>query len=164
MYYFICLFHSCFHEKIQKNVSLNFWMSLSSSNLTNTLKQWILLTFLKIQIVYFICMKQIFNCVYQQDKCKAFVKSGMFTRLPQNLLSQPSPLSKIVFQAQSYFSLHSGWSLAWDHFRGNIDDPCGVIANFCGVIADSCGVVAIPEVIGGCRCSNANLCTTHYTS
>ena len=41
-------------------------------------------------------------------------------------------------------SLHSGWSLAWDHFPGDITDPCCVIANFCGVIADSSSVVAIP--------------------
>ena len=52
-----------------------------------------------------------------------------------------SPL-EIVFQEQSYSSLHSRWSLAWDHFRGNIDDPCGVIADFCRVIADFCGVIA----------------------
>ena len=35
---------------------------------------------------------------------------------------------EFVFQEQSYSSLHSGWSLAWDHFRGDINDPCGVIA------------------------------------
>ena len=59
---------------------------------------------------------------------------------------------EFVFQEQSYPSLHSGQSLAWDHFRGDINDPCGGIANFCGVIADPCGViddpcgvVAIPE-------------------
>ena len=44
--------------------------------------------------------------------------------------------SDIVFQEQSYSSLHSGRSLAWDHFRGDIDDPCSVIANFCVVITD----------------------------
>ena len=73
-----------------------------------------------------------------------------------------SPL-EFFFQEQSYSSLHSGWSLAWDHVRGDIDDPCGaiadfcrviaefcrVIANFCGVIADFCGVIAIPEAIDG---------------
>ena len=32
---------------------------------------------------------------------------------------------EFVFQEQSYSSLHSGQSLAWDHVR---DDPCGVIA------------------------------------
>ena len=31
---------------------------------------------------------------------------------------------EFVFQEQSYSSLHSGRSLACDHFRGNIDDPC----------------------------------------
>ena len=45
----------------------------------------------------------------------------------------------------------SGRSLAWDHFRGDIDDPCGAIADFCGVIADPCCVVALPEAIGGPR-------------
>ena len=80
-----------------------------------------------------------------------------------------SPL-EFVFQEQSYSSLHSGRSLAWDHVCGDIDDPCGVIADFCGAIADFCGaiadfcgviadfcgviadpfgVVAIPEAIGG---------------
>ena len=34
--------------------------------------------------------------------------------------------------------------LAWDHCRGDIDDPCGVIADFCWVIADPCSVVAGP--------------------
>ena len=52
-------------------------------------------------------------------------------------------------QEQSYSSLHSGRSLAWDHVHGDIDNPCGAIADFCGVIADPCGVAAIPEVIGG---------------
>ena len=73
-----------------------------------------------------------------------------------------TPPLEFVFQEQNYSCLHSGQSLAWDHFRGDIDDPCGVIANFCGVmtdpcgviadpcgvIADPCGVVAIPEVTG----------------
>ena len=49
----------------------------------------------------------------------------------------------------AYSSLHSGWSIAGDHVRGDIDDPCTVIADFRGVIADPCGVVAIPEAIGG---------------
>ena len=68
------------------------------------------------------------------------------------------PPSKIVFQEQSYSSLHSERSLAWDHFRSEIDDPSGVIADFCGVIADFCrviddpwGIVTIPEEIGGRR-------------
>ena len=56
---------------------------------------------------------------------------------------------EFFFQEQSYSSLHSGRSLAWDHVHGDIDDPCGAIADFCGVIADLCGVVAIHEVIGG---------------
>ena len=69
---------------------------------------------------------------------------------------------EFLFQEQSYSSLHSGRSLACDHFRGDIDDHCGVIADFCGVIADFCGVIAdfcgviddpcgvgaIPEAIG----------------
>ena len=54
---------------------------------------------------------------------------------------------EFVFQEQSYSSLHSGRSLAWDHVHGNIDDPCGAIANFCGVIANLCSVVAIPEAV-----------------
>ena len=43
---------------------------------------------------------------------------------------------EIVFQEQSYSCFHSGRSLAWDHFRGDIDDRCGIIADFCGVIAN----------------------------
>ena len=68
---------------------------------------------------------------------------------------------EFFFKEQSYSSLHSGRSLAWDHVRGDIDDPCGAIANFCGVIADFCGVIAdfcgviaIPEAIGDAdRCA-----------
>ena len=67
---------------------------------------------------------------------------------------------EFVFQEQSYSSLHSGLSLAWDHVRGDIDDPCGIIANFCGVIAEPCGVVAIPEAIGSRRCDDADRCAT----
>ena len=59
------------------------------------------------------------------------------------------PPLEFFFQEQSYSSLHSGRSLAWDHVCGDIDNPCGAIANFCVVIADPCGVVAIPEAIGG---------------
>ena len=54
---------------------------------------------------------------------------------------------EFVFPEQSYSSLHSRQSLAWDHIRGNLNDPCGVIADFGGVIADPCGVVAIPEAM-----------------
>ena len=56
----------------------------------------------------------------------------------------PETCSEIVFQEQSYSSLHSGRSLAWDYFRGDIDNPGGIIADFCGVIADPCGVNADP--------------------
>ena len=66
------------------------------------------------------------------------------------------------FQEQSYSSLRSGQSLAWDHVRGDIDDPsgaiadfCGVIADFCGVSADPCGVVAIPDSIGSSAVADA---------
>ena len=55
-----------------------------------------------------------------------------------------APPLEFFFQEQSYSSLHSGWSLAWDHVRGDIDDPCGAITDFCGVIADPCGGVTIP--------------------
>ena len=76
-----------------------------------------------------------------------------------------SPL-EFVFQEQSYSSLHSGRSLAWNHVRADIDDPCGVIADFCeviddpcSVITDPCCVVAITEVIGGHRslCDSLNI-------
>ena len=51
---------------------------------------------------------------------------------------------EIVFQEQSYSSLHSGRSLAWDHFCGDIADSYGVIPNFCSIIADPCSVIADP--------------------
>ena len=57
-----------------------------------------------------------------------------------------NPLSaplKFFFEEQSYSSLHSGRSLAWDHVRGDIDDSCGAIADFCGVVTDPCGAFAI---------------------
>ena len=53
---------------------------------------------------------------------------------PFNFQLFGTPL-EIVFHERSYSSLHSGWTLAWDHF--------------CGDIADSCGVVVIPEAISG---------------
>ena len=58
----------------------------------------------------------------------------------------PTPL-EFFLQEQSYSSLHSGQSLAWDHVRGDIDDPCSAIADYCGVIADPGGVIAIPEAL-----------------
>ena len=51
---------------------------------------------------------------------------------------------EFFFQEQSYSSLNSGRSLAWDHVCGDIDDLCGAIADFCGVIAEFCGVIADP--------------------
>ena len=60
---------------------------------------------------------------------------------------------EIVFQEQSYSSLHSGLSLAWDHFCGDIDDHCGIIADFCGVINDFCGVIADPCSVIADPCS-----------
>ena len=78
---------------------------------------------------------------------------------------------QIVFREQSYSSLHSGWSLARDHFRSYISDPCGVIFNFWGVVAYPCAVIAIHEVISGSAVADAeigdsagaeaNRCATH---
>ena len=59
---------------------------------------------------------------------------------------------------------HSGWSFAWDHFCGVIDDPCDIIADFCVVNAYPCDVVAIPEAIGGRAVGDADSCGTHSTS
>ena len=70
---------------------------------------------------------------------------------------------EFFFQEQSYSSLHSGRSLAWDHVRGDTDDPCGAIADFCGVVADFCAVFADPcgaVTIGGRRCDDAVRCAT----
>ena len=83
--------------------------------------------------------------------------------VPQNLDNRKDvwtvPL-EFVFQEQSYSSLHSGRSLAWDHFRSNSANPWGVIANFCGVTADHCGVVAIPKAISGHTVGAADRCVT----
>ena len=54
------------------------------------------------------------------------------------------PPLEIVFQEQSYSSLHSGWSFAWDHFPGVIANPCGIIGDPCSTISDYCGVIADP--------------------
>ena len=64
--------------------------------------------------------------------------------------------SEIVFHYQSYSSLHSGRSLAWDHFCGNNDDPCGVIVDFCVLSAISVELSPIPEAIGV-----TDRCVTH---
>ena len=37
------------------------------------------------------------------------------------------PPLEFFFQEQSYSRLHSGRSLAWDHVRGVIADPCGIV-------------------------------------
>ena len=66
---------------------------------------------------------QDFYCSLQRDQSR-------------DVTSRLAPL-EFVFQKQSYSSLHSGRSLAWDHVRGDIADPCGVFA--------------IPEAIGGRR-------------
>ena len=64
------------------------------------------------------------------------------------MIMPQTPL-EFVFQEQSYSSLQSRQSLAWDHVRDYIDDHCGAIADFCGVIANPWGIVAIPEAISG---------------
>ena len=58
-----------------------------------------------------------------------------------NIASRQLAPLEFFLQEQSYSSLHSGRSLAWDHVRGDTDDPCGAIADFCGVVADPCGAV-----------------------
>ena len=65
-----------------------------------------------------------------------------FNHQKKKIICTHSPL-EFFFQEQSYSSLHSGRSLAWDHVRGDIDDSCGAIADFCGVVADPCGAYAI---------------------
>ena len=80
----------------------------------------------------------------------------LHTSPPASSWSSPPPL-EFFFQEQSYSSLHSGRSLAWDYVRGDIDDPCGPIADFCGVITDTCGVVAISEAISGRAIADAEM-------
>ena len=122
--------------------------------------------------------------VLYYTRCKLFIlilkycliKKISFTSLLGNMLYVNNglqstvtwPHSEIFIQEQSYSSVHSGRSLAWDYLRGDIDDPCGVIADFFeviadffGVIADFCGVVATPEAIGGLAVGDADRCATH---
>ena len=76
---------------------------------------------------------------------------GVKVALGNRGMTVEAPL-EFFFQEQSYSSLHSGRSLAWDHVCSDTDDPCGAIADFCGVVADFCGVVADPcsaAAIGG---------------
>ena len=63
-------------------------------------------------------------------------------------MDNPKPPLEFFFQEQSYSSLHSGRSLAWDHVRGDIDDSCGAIADFCVVVADPGGAFAIGSRAG----------------
>ena len=68
---------------------------------------------------------------------------------------------EFVFYEQSYSSLHSGQSLARDHIRGDIDDPCGTIADFSGVIANFCRVIADPwgdRKLRDRRCGDGDRC------
>ena len=58
--------------------------------------------------------------------------------------------------------------IAWDQFRSDITDPCGIIADLCVVIADPCGnivypcsVVTIPKAIGGSAVGDADHCLNH---
>ena len=57
---------------------------------------------------------------------KINVKSFFFW-VNKESASLGAPL-EFFFEGQSYSSLHSGRSLAWDHVCGNIDDPSGAIA------------------------------------
>ena len=88
------------------------------------------------------------------DRCRRIGDREAADRLSPQGSRQP-PL-EFFFQEQSYSSLHSGWSLAWDHIRGDIDDSCGAIADFCGVVADPGGAFAI----GGRRCGDGVRCAT----
>ena len=65
---------------------------------------------------------------------------------------------EIVFQEQSYSSLHSrsGWSLAWDHFHGVIANPCGVVSRPCGNCQPHSTDAAIGDSVG----ADANCCAT----
>ena len=71
-------------------------------------------------------------CVHNEFlSCQKWQKMKFWT-----FQAQPQPPLEFFLQEQSYSSLHSGWSLAWDHIRGDIEDSCGAIADFCGVVAD----------------------------
>ena len=74
---------------------------------------------------------------------RSFEKQLRFMRKWRNSNNCRKAPLEIIFQEQSYSSLHSRQSFAWDHFRGDIANPCSVSVDFCAVIADRCGVIAI---------------------
>ena len=82
--YFISLFHSGFYEKTQKRDTSNSWTSISSSNLTNYIAAMNSSDFFKDQNRIFNFDETNIQLRVQQEKCKAFVKPGMFLRLPNN--------------------------------------------------------------------------------
>ena len=55
--------------------------------------------------------------------CGAWVTAQMYNQVTNQ--SEMFISSKRVFEEKSYSSLHSGQSLAWDHFRSIIADACG---------------------------------------
>ena len=73
------------------------------------------------------------------------------------LRSYPHTPLEIVFQEQSYSSLHSGQSTAWDRFRGIIANP-GALSPIPVVLS------LIPAAIRDSAGADANLCKTHETS
>ena len=96
------------------------------------------------QVLHYTCYKLFVILIWKY----CLINKIPFAPLLGNMLYVNTPL-EFIFQEQSYSSLHSGQSLAWDNICGHIDDPCGVIADFWEVIADPCSLVAIPEAIGG---------------
>ena len=85
--------------------------------------------------------------VYVQSVCFSYQRQGNHTwswKVVENTIHVPFG---ICLPGTELLSLHSGQSLARDLFRGDINDPCGMITDFCRVIANPCGIVAIPVAL-----------------
>ena len=93
------------------------------------------LCFLQFSVAQVLVKQFINNFVLPTWACAAGFNNNI------DLKEDKAPL-EFFFQEQSYSSLHSGRSLAWDHVRGDIDNSCGAIADFCEVVADPCGADA----------------------
>ena len=71
----------------------------------------------EIYITLFACFVG-FSCVFP------FLHRFLLSSITGNWLNWLWPPVETVFQEQNYSSLHSGRSLAWDHFRSIIGNSC----------------------------------------
>ena len=69
---------------------------------------------------------------------------------------------EFFFQEQSYSSLHAGRSSAWDHVRGDIEDPCSPSPISAEVSPISAVLMVIPAALSRSlrRSEDADRCAT----